>query len=355
MQQLGKVTRGFLEDVVFRNLGAHNPSVIAKPRTGYDNAVISIGGRKVLILTSDPLSIIPRVGMKESAWLSIHLLASDLTTSGIPPNFAMLEFNLPPALSLTDFGRYLRALSDECSKLGIAIVGGHTGRYPGCGFPIVGGGVLSGLADEGGYVAPSMVMRGDDVILTKGAAIGATAVLARSFPGRVKERCGDAVHRKGLSYLRRCSTVKDALTAVSVGMREEGVTSMHDATEGGVLGGLHELSLASGRPISVREKEIFVSDETRSICSLFKLNPLVSVSEGALIITCRPDVTEQIRKRLRKNGIEAFAIGVVARERKPGLWLAGGGDGNGKPLLFVPPETDKYWNVYSNALAEGWR
>ena len=77
-EQQGKVPREFLESVVFANLGAKRSSFLVEPGHGLDNAVISLGGKKVLVVTSDPLSVIPSVGLKESAWLSVHLLASDL-------------------------------------------------------------------------------------------------------------------------------------------------------------------------------------------------------------------------------------------------------------------------------------
>ncbi|HEV2389577.1 MAG TPA: hypothetical protein VGS04_02520, partial [Nitrososphaerales archaeon] len=74
----GKVSREFLERAVFSNLGAKRSSVLVKPGHGMDNAVVSLGKRGVIIVTSDPVSVIPAIGMKESAWLSVHLLASDL-------------------------------------------------------------------------------------------------------------------------------------------------------------------------------------------------------------------------------------------------------------------------------------
>ena len=98
--QLGKVPREFLESSVFPNLGARRNSVLVGPGHGLDNAVISLDGKKVLLVTSDPLSVIPSIGLRESAWLSVHLLASDLTTSGVGAQFAVLDVNLPPEMEL---------------------------------------------------------------------------------------------------------------------------------------------------------------------------------------------------------------------------------------------------------------
>ncbi len=113
-EQQGKVPREFLESVVFANLGARRSSVLVRPGHGLDNAVISLGGKKVLLVTSDPLSVIPSIGMDESAWLSVHLIASDLATSGVSPQFAMLDLNLPPEMGLASVGAYLKAIGGVC-------------------------------------------------------------------------------------------------------------------------------------------------------------------------------------------------------------------------------------------------
>jgi len=348
--QFGKVGRGILERVVFNNLGSDNELLLVKPGHGFDNAVISIGGGKVLILTADPLSMIPSLGMEASAWLSVHLLASDFTTSAVKPQFAMLDFNLPRELGIDDFENYIRRLGDECKRLGVSIAGGHTGKYPGSGFTIVGGGVFLGTGDDDHYLTPGMAAGGDRVLITKGAAIAATGVLSRAFPNKVKNEIGKRLFERAKEYLFRCSTVKDAVSASSVGIRDEGVTSMHDATEGGVLGALHELSSASGKAVVVETEKIFISEETRQVCSLFGLDPLVTLSEGSLIITCKEHAQEEIQKRLRRDGIDSFLIGEVKGGMKMGLWLKS--ERGLRPL--VPPRADPYWDAYSDAIRSGW-
>ncbi len=347
--QLGKVPRDFLERVVFKSLGAKRADVLVGPGLGCDNAVVSVGKETVMVVTTDPLSIIPGLGMKESAWLTVHLLASDLTTSGVRPQFALLDFNLPPELKLPDFATYIREVGAECKRLGIAIVGGHTGRYPGSGFTVVGGGALFGLAGREGYVTPAMARSGDAVILTKAAAMATTAVLARAFPNKVTETLGMEASKKARSYLERCSTVKEALVAASAGLRDP-VTAMHDATEGGVLGGLSELSSACGKRIVISRERIRVSDETAAICSLFDLDPLISLSEGSLIVTCSREKAEELVSKIARVGIDCSVIGKVEQPGN-GLWVSSGG---GKPRPFVPPRSDPYWAAYARAVREGW-
>ncbi len=347
---LGKVDRDFLGRVLLKHTGAASGSVIVGPGMGLDNAIISVGPGRVMVVTADPLSIIPSLGMVDSAWLTVHELASDLTTSAVAPQFAVLDYNLPPSLSPEDFERYAVAVSEECKRLGISIVGGHTGRYPGSGFSIVGGGMMMAISGDDEYVTPRMIGEGDDIIMTKGAAIEATAVLSLAFPERTEEKVGGKVTRRAASYLRRCSTVEDALAASSVGVRSEGVTAMHDATEGGVMGGLYELARTSGRTLRVEKERIYVSAESKAVCAAYDLDPLVTVSEGTLLISCRPDRSDDVLRRLAAKRIDGFRVGTVGA-RSPRLSLSEGGT----LRAYVPPKFDPYWAVYAKGVEMGWK
>src|SRR5208337_2671895 len=169
-------------------------NVIVGPKFGMDNAVVRIAKQKVMVATADPLSYIPALGARDSAWLSVNLIASDLTTSGFQPQYGVFDFNLPPKMTNTQFTNYWVSFHDECRKLGIAIIGGHTGRYQGCDYTIIGGGIMYAIGNVG-----------DEIILTKGAAIETTAVLARSFPKTVKRMLGSKLFNRARSYLSKVS------------------------------------------------------------------------------------------------------------------------------------------------------
>src|SRR3989449_9279004 len=234
----GKAGERILESIIDRSLGASSSRLIVGPAFGLDNSIVRLSRGRVLVATSDPLSYIPLVGPKASAWLSVHLLASDLTTSGFSPQFGLFDFNLPPTLSDASFAKYWGSFHQECKRQGLSIIGGHTGRYPGIDYTIVGGGVVMAIGPEDHYLTSSMAHNGDDVVLTKGAAIETTAVLTRAFPHRVRKTLGGTLFDKAWNYLYKVSTVADALTSSSIGVRHRGVTAMHDATEGGVTAGL---------------------------------------------------------------------------------------------------------------------
>src|SRR5438445_6452274 len=349
LPRLGKVGQSILESVIYRSLAASSSQLIVGPAVGADNSILRLSRGRVLVATSDPLSYIPSVCPKASALLSVHLLASDLTTSGFSPQFGLFDFNLPPTLGDSSFGKYWRSFHQECKKLGLSIIGGHTGRYPGIDYTIVGGGAVMAIGAEDRYLTSSMARNGDDVLLTKGAAIETTAVLTRVFPRKVRKALGSRLFDKAWNYLYKVSTVADALAASSIGVRHRGVTAMHDATEGGVIAGLIELTSASRLGLMVDLGQIHVSEETERLCELFRIDPLVSLSEGSLIIASRPTKTKEVRAKLSSRGISSTIVGSLT-SRFRGCRAT---TSKGTHSLDYP-HVDPYWKAYSKAIKRGW-
>ena len=335
-----------MKKVVFESLGLNSENIKVGPGMGLDNAIISLGKDRALVITVDPISAVPAIGMKMSAWLSVHLVASDCTTSGARPRYATFSYNLPPEMSLPDAESYIRAVGEECKRLGISVVGGHTGSYPGGGFTVIGACTMLGICREQEYVAPSMAEPGDEVFMTKHAAIESTAYLAWSFPKHLSRTIGTGPTERAKNMIKLCTTVEDAIAAAKVGLRKKGVTSMHDVTEGGVLGALYEMSKASGRAFVVRTDKIPVSLEARRVCSVFGIDPLTSLGEGSLLITCRPGASGRLERVMRNAGIRVTSIGTVTEGR--GLWVSKGE----RPRKWSATG-DEYWKAYSASVRSG--
>jgi hydrogenase expression/formation protein HypE len=345
---LGKFNRDTIENVIYSHLGRSNSSVLVGPEFGVDNTVISIGRGKVMVATCDPLSYIPELGGPESARISVSLLASDLTTSGLPPQFGIFDLNLPPEMTQHQFASYWNAFAQECKRIGLSIVGGHTGRYPGCGYTVIGGGVMYSIGEENRYLTSQMANAGDDILLTKGAAIETTAVLTRVFSRSVRNAIGPTLFEKAWKYLWKLSTVDDALAAVSVGFHDEGVTAMHDATEGGVISAILELADASHVGADVDLSSLPVTEETQAVCQLFKIDPLISLSEGSLVLATNPKRTSKVIQRLKTRGIATYVIGRTTKSS--GVYAI---SEKGRRRLHYP-KFDPYWKAYSTAKREGW-
>jgi hydrogenase maturation factor len=340
MSELGKASQRFLKEVILKKLGKSNEKVILGPKLGGDFAAVKIDEENVLLITSDPLSIIPSLGLKESAWITVHLLASDLATSGVAPQFAVLDYNLPPQLSYSDFEIYWNSIHEEMEKLGIAIIGGHTGKYEGCNFTVVGGGVMFSFAKKDEYVSSSMAKEGDALILTKGVAISASSILARVFKEKVEKELGTRVQKKLSDMLYSFSTVKDSLTAAKLGLRKV-VHAMHDCTEGGLLGAIYELCEASEKGVVVYKDKIEIDEDIKAVCELFKIDPLKSLNEGGLLCCVEKNYAEDLIKELKKEGIKAFEIGEI-KDKSYGRWLIE----DNKKIMIESVDIDPYWEAF---------
>jgi len=138
------------------------------------------------------------------------------------------------------------------------------------------------------------------------------------------------------------------MTAVSVGVRENGVTSMHDATECGVWGALYEVAQAAGLGARIEKEKIVVEDCVKEICQYFGIDPYASISEGTLLISCRPHKAEATVKALAQKGINSSIVGELIAPEK-GMILVEGG----KEKELKHPIVDPFWRAFYDAMAKG--
>ncbi len=347
----GKIGAGLFQRLIAPRLGAARTEVLVGPRVGCDCAIVRVAPGRVMALTTDPLSYLPELGPELSALLSCQLLASDLWTSAIAPAYASLDFNLPPHLGEAPFEAYWKAMAAEWERMGVAVVTGHTGRFEGCDYTIIGAGTLAGLGEESGYLTPMMAGPGDRVLVTKGCAVAAVAVAAHLIPQRLAEHLGAGGVERARGWLHRMTVVPDCRAVLRAGVRHAGVTALHDATEGGVLGGLVELALACGRTLRAERAPIPLAAEARAACAaLGGLDPYWTMSEGTLIAAVRPQRTPEALAALAADGIQAAEVGEVV-DGPPALELR---EPDGRITTYAAPLPDPYWAAYQRAVREGW-
>jgi hydrogenase maturation factor len=354
---LGKLPPHRFASLIAPHLGALRHEVAVGPGAGLDCAIVKLGAGRVMALTTDPLSLIPALGPAASARLSCHLLASDLWTSGIAPQYATVSFNLPASLGDQAFGEYWKAMSAEWEALLVAVVAGHTGRYPGGESTLLGACTLIGIGDEHGYITPALARPGDLVLVTKGCAIEAAAIAAHLIPQRLRSHLGAGGVERARGLLDKVSVVADCRTLIGAGVRrapgepEPDVTALHDATEGGILGGLLELAQACGHDLSVERARIPLSPEARGACAaLGGIDPYWTLAEGALIATVRPGRVIESLTALTDAGIVAAEVGAVV----PGSGRMLLREPSGEVRTITDPEPDPYWPAYERAVSEGW-
>jgi hydrogenase expression/formation protein HypE len=347
---VGKVSPDFFDEVIYPRLGAERREVIVSPQHGFDCAVVRIGDGQVMAVTTDPIFIVPEYGFERAAWFAWHILASDVTTSGFSPAYISVDFNLPLGMTEEQFALVWKVFHRESRKYGTSVICGHTARYAGTDYPMVGGATFMAIGPEDRYLHPGMARPGDIVVVTKGAAIEATGIFACAFPKAIRSKLGVDVLKKGQELFFKMSTVDDALKAIEIGVREDGVTAMHDATECGVIGGLFEIAKASGTGIIIEKERIPVLPEVRAICGHFGMDPLISISEGTLIICVKEEKSEELCSHLGTKGITARTIGRLLPGDQ-GFWIVE----HGRKQALEHPVVDPFWKALKRATEDNFR
>jgi hydrogenase expression/formation protein HypE len=340
---LGKIHPHFFDRFIAPRLGAPSSNVVVGPRNGVDVGIVDVGDGKVMAVTADPFFVVPQYGWKRAGWFAVHILASDLATCGLPPAYMSIDLNLPREMSEDDLAELWQAVHQTCSDLGITVVTGHTGRYEGCGFPMVGGCTMIAIGAQDAYVVCGMSRPDDAVLVTKGAAIEASGLFAVTFPEQLSQAYGGRFAEEAQQLFWQMSTVEDAMVAARVGVRDAGVTAMHDATECGVFGGLYEMARAAGLGMVIDVPSIPVRDDVARICQHYAMDPYTAISEGTLLMTCRPHAVDALLEAYAGAGIIAARIGSCTAGNEVVLE---GPDGR---RTLEHPRVDPFWEAFERA------
>lgn len=339
MSRIGKVSDEFFRRAILPNLGSKDPKVLLGPKMGCDAAVIDLGTEK-MVIAEDPIFPVPGLPLSAFGWFTVHIGASDVAVMGVKPQHMTYTLLAPPETSESDLEEIAKSIGDACGELGISVVGGHTGLYPGFAIPIIGGVTVIGYGTE--VVTPAGAQVGDVVIVTKGAAVEAAGILATVLGDKMKADGTDAATvDRAASFLWQMSVIKDCEVAMSTGE----VHAMHDATEGGVIRGLYEVAEASGVGMRIDGDAVIVDPSIRATCDYFGIDPMISISEGTLVLTCVPSSSDPVVCALGSAGIPATIVGRVT-SHKDGRTITLAGE----ETDLRPPDEDPFWAVYFSSL-----
>ena len=325
----GKVPPKILEEMVFNYLGTRRKEVVVGPSYGLDGAVIEIGN-KLLVNSMDPITgALERIG-----WLAVNINANDVSTFGVQPAFFSSCLLLPENATERTMKTICRQIDFSAKKLGIAVTGGHSETTPNLPFPIVVG-CCMGVTEKGHYVTARGAKAGNILILTKSVGMEGTAILAADRYPQLARKIGKSTLKKAEDFFNHISVVKEALLAFETGY----VTAMHDPTEGGVAGGIHELAAASNVGFKVYGEKLSIAEETLKICKFFQIDPLQLIASGSLLIAVEKGSVDKVVEVLEKNKIAAAVIGELLPSPKKRLIIRR----NGHVEELVRPVSDHLW------------
>lgn len=345
---LGKIDQNFFNRFISDKCGFKRDEVSVPPGPGVDVSVIDLPGDMAMALTSDPLSLIPTLGLKESAWLSVQLMANDMATTGFAPMYGQFVLNLPAGFSKKEFQEYWDHIHHFCEDIEMAITGGHTGFIEGQNSTIAGGGTFISIAPKDKIKVSKNARAGNAILVTKSCAMSSAAILAMSFPKTVRNGAGTDIYARACESFYHTSSLQDALTASNE--HNEHITAMHDVTEGGVLGAIYEMAVASDTGARIVYGKLPVDLVQQKVCNIFSLDPGYCIGAGSMIITCKKGSEAEIIKSLKKEDIPCCKVGEIT-DKSQGIRLS---DENGEHEMKYQ-ETDPYWEAYFKALKSGWK
>lgn len=270
--------------------------MLVGPSVGIDFAVVSLDG-KYLIVSSDPVT-----GVEEDiGWYAVNVSANDVATSGARPRFLESVVLLPEGSDESLVREVAEQIDQAAKSLQMMVVGGHTEVTPKLERVVV---VTTAFGITDRYITAGDAEEGDIILMTKTAGIEGTSILARTFKDRLTD-IDQKTLQNALNLVKRISVVEDAAALFATGK----VHAMHDPTEGGVLGGVYEMALASGLGFRLNIQDIAVAEETSAICSTLKVDPSRLVGSGCLLAAVKPDGVNTVLQELKKHDINGTVIG----------------------------------------------
>ena len=333
----GKLPPALLKQIVLSRLGIDDPRVLLGPHIGEDASIIDFG-QKALVVHSDPIT----GAVENLGWLAVNVCANDIATRGARPRWLLIVILLPENATASELKSLTTQIDEAAKKLGAAIVGGHSEITPSIKRPVV---ITTAIGEigKGKFLRTSGAKAGDSIIVTKGAAIEGTAILAYELANFLASRIGKKIVEKAKKFIKMTTVVEDALTAFKVA--DDDIHAMHDATEGGVAGALQEIAWASNVGIIAYEEKIPVYSETKALCQALRIDPLKTISSGTLLISAESKAADKIVEALQQKGITASIIGKVL-DRKEGVYIV---RKSGAKQDLSKPIRDELWKAFKKA------
>jgi hydrogenase maturation factor len=251
---------------------------------------------RFLVSSSDPIT----GTTSDIGWYAVNVSANDVATSGIMPMVLDIIALLPKGTKKNQLLKMIADAKKAASRLGIEVAGCQSQITQGLKRPIL---VVTCVGSGNKFVTAAGARAFDTILMTKTAGIEGTSIL--SGLAKVRKEVGLSECMRGSRLIHNISILKEAKLAFETGR----VHAMHDTTEGGTLGAVFEMGVASGKGFSIEGENIPVDKSTRWICKKISVDPLRLIGSGSLIISCATSSSSSIIRKLRSNGIGCAEIG----------------------------------------------
>jgi hydrogenase maturation factor len=324
----GKLPTDLLGEILGQ-LGPSAPEVRLGPQIGEDACAIDVPAG-TLVAASDPITLTGT----DIARSAVIVNANDVAVMGVRPRWFLATVLLPTGTTEDRVHDLFGDLYRAVSEVGAGLVGGHTEVTAAVTQPVIVGTML-GLGATADVVITGGARPGDLVVQIGGVPVEGAAVLAVDAAPRLGAVSVEIIeHAAAARDDPGISVVEQALTAA-----ELGATAMHDPTEGGILGGLHELAMASATALRVDSSKMLWFEPGVILCRAAGLDPWATLASGSLLATFGPDDVEAALAAFRAGEHAAAVVATVEVG-------AGVCDIAGHPLVM--PERDEIARLFDD-------
>ncbi len=303
----GKVSENILKLSILNQLHTKNEDVICGAGIGTDCALFLPSDDKVLAVCAAEAAVAIQADMGDFDTLRYTMAqlvikcVNNLAASGASPVSAIITLLLPESAQHSDIRLLMSQADEACREFSMQIAGGQSRVIKGTDVPIA---VVNGYgtAPENCFRTVKMAKPGQDIVLSKWAALEGTAIIARREKDRLNKYYPAYLADTAVCFDRYLSVMPEAQIAL-----KNGVSAMHDASEGGIFAALWELAEGAGIGLDIDIRRLPLRQETVEICECCGINPYELLSGGCLVMTA--DDGESLVRALREGDIPAAVIG----------------------------------------------
>lgn len=320
--EVGKLPNELLEKIVIGQIKNQREEVIVGSSIGEDTAILDFDS-DYIVVSADPITgATNNVGK-----LAVHISVNDVATKGADPVGILFIVLMPAGTEAEDIELIMRQAQEECTKVNMDIIGGHTEITDAVNKPVVITTVL-GRVHKSQLPNPKYIKPGHIVAMTKSAALEGTAILANDLEDKLSDKLTPEELETAKALTEKVSVLEEGRITHNVN-----IGYMHDITEGGVLGAIWEAAKATGFGMEIDYNAIPIHDVTRKMADILDFNPLELISSGSMLIILSPEGFETMKKDLNKKDITLTAIGKITEGKTPYLVVDGEKKAIGSPKV----------------------
>ncbi|MBV4426025.1 AIR synthase family protein [Clostridium tyrobutyricum] len=300
--KVGKLDWDDLKYLINSNKTVLREDVRIRSGIGEDCSVVNFGDKEC-VLSTDPIT----GADKNSGKLAVNINCNDIASCGIEPVGILVTILAPEHSTLEEINSVMQEIDHETKKLNVEILGGHTEVTRAVNKMVISCTVI-GKGEAKSAVATSGAREGDDIIITKNLCLEGTSIIVNDYEKEVANILSEAEIKEAKSYIENISVVEEGLISGKFG-----VNSMHDITEGGILGAIWEVAKASKKGFKIYKDKMPITEITSKLCSKYDIDPLRLISSGSMLITAENG--KSLVEILEKNNIKSCIVGKITDKK----------------------------------------